>query len=104
MSKYSTDQYLELTPGTRKKSYQNQEHCSRATPSLELGTSKRILWFCCCMLAITFSTEFTLSGAAAMAKQEVTPAVLWIRRFSGGIVTFMPENMNVMVGGTMGTE
>lgn len=56
------------------------------------------------MLAITFSTEFTLSGAAAMAKQEVTPAVLWIRRFSGCIVTFMPENMNVMVGATMGTE
>ena len=54
------------------------------------------------MLAITFSTEFTLSGAAAMAKQEVLPAVLRMRRLSGGNVKFMPENMNVMVGATMG--
>lgn len=76
---------------------------SRATPSLELGTSQSTRWFCCCMLAITFSTEFTLSGAAAMAKHVVLPAVLCMRKLSCGNVTFMPENMNVIVGATIGT-
>jgi hypothetical protein len=56
------------------------------------------------MLAITFNTEFTLSGAAAIAKHVMLPAVLWIRRLSGGSVTFMPVNKNVIVGATIGTE
>jgi hypothetical protein len=55
------------------------------------------------MLAITFNTEFTLSGAAAMAKHVVLPAVLCIRMLSSGSVTFMPENKNVIVGTTIGT-
>jgi hypothetical protein len=55
------------------------------------------------MLAITFNTEFTLSGAAAMAKHVVLPAVLCIRMLSSGNVTFMPENKNVIVGTTIGT-
>lgn len=55
------------------------------------------------MLAITFNTEFTLSGAGAMAKHVTLPAVLCMRMLSGGSVTFMPENMNVIVGATIGT-
>lgn len=53
---------------------------------------------------MTLSTELTLSGAAAMAKHVMLPAVLWIRRLSCGRVTFMPENINVIVGATIGTE
>lgn len=56
------------------------------------------------MLAITLSTEFTLAGAAAMAKHVVLPAELWISMLSGGSVTFMPANMNVIVGATIGSE
>ena len=60
------------------------------------------------MLAITFSTEFTfpgMSGEAAMARQVVVPELLWMRKLSGGSVTFMPANMNVIVGGEgMGAE
>lgn len=55
------------------------------------------------MLAITFSTEFTLSGAAAMARHVVDPAVLCIRKLSGGRVTFIPANIKVMVGEMIGT-
>ncbi|RHN78339.1 hypothetical protein MtrunA17_Chr1g0164411 [Medicago truncatula] len=55
------------------------------------------------MLAITFNTEFTLSGAPAMAKHVVLPAVLCIRMLSCGNVTFIPVNMNVIVGTTIGT-
>ena len=55
------------------------------------------------MLAMTLSTEFTLSGAEAIAKHVVLPAVLCMRMLSSGRVTFMPENMNVMVGATIGT-
>lgn len=56
------------------------------------------------MLAITFNTEFTLSGAAAMAKHVRLPAELWMRKLSCGSVTFIPSNMNVRVGTTIGTE
>lgn len=55
------------------------------------------------MLAMTLSTELTLSGAAAMARQVVVPAELWRRKLSGGRVTFIPANMKVMVGEMMGT-
>lgn len=51
------------------------------------------------MLAITFNTEFTLFGVAAMAKHVMLPAVLCMTMLSVGSVTFMPENMNV-IGGT----
>lgn len=53
---------------------------------------------------MTFKTELTLSGAAAMARQVVLPAVLWMRKLSCGSVTFMPANMKVMVGATIGAE
>lgn len=55
------------------------------------------------MLAITLRTELTLSGAEAMARQVVDPAVLWMRKLSGGRVTFIASNMKVMVGEMMGT-
>lgn len=75
-----------------------QEHRSRAKPSRPLGTSMRTRWFCCCMLAITLTTEFTFSGAAAMARHDVLPAVLCNIRLSAGNVMFTPLNMNVIVG------
>lgn len=56
------------------------------------------------MLAITFSPEFTLSGVAAIARHVMLPAVLWISKLSCGSVTFIPENINVIVGATIGTE
>jgi hypothetical protein len=45
-----------------------------------------------------------MSGAAVMAKHEVLPAELCISALSSGSVTFMPVNMNVIVGATIGTE
>ena len=56
------------------------------------------------MLAMTLRTEFTLFGAAAMARQLVLPEELWMRRLSGGKVTFIPANINVTDGNTTEPE
>lgn len=69
-----------------------------------MGRSMRTRWFCCCILAMTLSTEFTLFGAAAIARQLVLPEELWMRRLSGGIVTFIPANINVTGGNTTEPE
>lgn len=73
-------------------------------PSFDLGTSKSTLRFCCCMLAMTFSTEFTLLGDAAIARQVMLLELLCIRKLSCGSVILMPWNMNVIVGIVIGTE
>jgi hypothetical protein len=60
--------------------------------------SNIILRFCCCKLAITFNTEFTLFGAAAIDKHASEPELLCIKLFSMGKTKFKPSKCSVIAG------
>lgn len=73
---------------------------SGAMPRRELGTSNKILRFCCWRLAITFRTAFAFCGMPAMDRHASVPALLCISVFSIGSFKSSEVKCSVIFGAT----